>query len=163
VHQNTLTIPFTALRSLLASLYHITLATRFPGHPPSFDVLLLNGPGTCFVLCMVVYVNRVGPLILLSLLLTTSDLQFLGLPSPRLVYVETFARVRTLSQTGKLLRPMVDRYVLLFGQCYLQNLDFALDSSCNGPTCCGMAGVASAMAGLFEQRRYISHPYFFPY
>jgi Oligosaccharide biosynthesis protein Alg14 like len=48
-----------------------------------------------------------------SLTVDASDLQFLGLPSPRLVYVETFARVRTLSQTGKLLRPIVDRYVLV--------------------------------------------------
>ncbi|KAI0250364.1 glycosyltransferase family 1 protein [Lactifluus subvellereus] len=95
VHQNTLTIPFTALRSLLAALYHVTLAPRLPGHSASFDVLLLNGPGTCFVLCVAVYVNRL-----------------LGLPSPRLVYVETFARVRTLSFTGKLLRPMVDRFIV---------------------------------------------------
>lgn len=39
-------------------------------------------------------------------------MQFLGLPSPRLIYVESFARIRTLSLTGKLLRPLVDRFVV---------------------------------------------------
>jgi hypothetical protein len=63
VHQNTLTIPFTTLCSLLAALYHVTLAPRLPGHSSSFDVLLLNGPGTCVVLCVAAYVNRVGPVI----------------------------------------------------------------------------------------------------
>ncbi|KAI0000359.1 oligosaccharide biosynthesis protein Alg14 like-domain-containing protein [Russula vinacea] len=94
VHQNILTVPFTTLRSLLASVYHVTLAPRLSG-VSTFDVILLNGPGTCVVLCIATYFNR-----------------FLGLPSPRLVYVETFARVRILSLTGKLLRPIVDRFVV---------------------------------------------------
>ncbi|KAH9055033.1 oligosaccharide biosynthesis protein Alg14 like protein [Lactarius vividus] len=41
-----------------------------------------------------------------------SGLQFLISPSPKLVYVETFARVRTLSLTGKLLRFITDKYEL---------------------------------------------------
>jgi Oligosaccharide biosynthesis protein Alg14 like len=36
-------------------------------------------------------------------------MQFFGLPSPTLIYVESFARVRSLSLSGKLLRPLVDR------------------------------------------------------
>ncbi|KAI9449794.1 glycosyltransferase family 1 protein [Lactarius psammicola] len=97
VHQNLLTLPVTALRSLLVSFYYVTLAPRLLGDSfrVDVDVLLLNGPGTCFVLCVAAYIN-----------------QFLGLPSPRLVYVETFARVRTLSLTGKLLRPIVDRFIV---------------------------------------------------
>ncbi|KAI9455323.1 glycosyltransferase family 1 protein [Lactarius psammicola] len=77
VHQNLLTLPVTALRSLLVSFYYVTLAPRLLGDSfrVDVDVLLLNGPGTCFVLCVAAYIN-----------------QFLGLPSPRLVYVETFAR-----------------------------------------------------------------------
>ncbi|KAF8502372.1 glycosyltransferase family 1 protein [Russula emetica] len=94
VHQNILTVPFTTLRSLLAAVYRVTLAPRLSGES-AFDVLLLNGPGTCVVLCLAAYVNR-----------------FLGLSSPRLVYIETFARVRELSLTGKLLRPIVDRFVV---------------------------------------------------
>ncbi|KAF8482801.1 glycosyltransferase family 1 protein [Russula ochroleuca] len=94
VHQNILTVPFTTIRSFLASVYHVTFAPRLSGDS-TFDVMLLNGPGTCVVLCIATYVNR-----------------FLGLPSPRLIYVETFARVRVLSLTGKLLRPIVDRFVV---------------------------------------------------
>jgi len=59
VHQNTLTVPFTALRSLLAAVYHVTLAPQRSGEC-TFDVLLLNGPGTCVVLCLAAYVNRVS-------------------------------------------------------------------------------------------------------
>jgi len=97
VHQSLLTLPVTALRSLLVSFYYVTLAPRLLGDSfrVDVDVLLLNGPGTCFVLCLAAYINR-----------------FLGLPSPRLVYVETFARVLTLSLTGKLLRPIADRFIV---------------------------------------------------
>ncbi|KAF9507999.1 glycosyltransferase family 1 protein [Hydnum rufescens UP504] len=49
---------------------------------PFADVLILNGPGT-----------------------------FPRLPSPRLIYVESFARVKKLSLSGKLLRPFVDRFL----------------------------------------------------
>jgi beta-1,4-N-acetylglucosaminyltransferase len=97
VHQNLLTLPVTVLRSLIVSFYYVTLASQLLGDSSKVDVdvLLLNGPGTCFVLCVGTYINR-----------------FLGLPSPKLVYVETFARVRTLSLTGKLLRPIADRYIV---------------------------------------------------
>ena len=51
------------------------------------------------------------------------ELQFLGLPSPKLVYVETFARVRTLSLTGKLLRPIADRCELLLPPLHSVEID----------------------------------------
>lgn len=38
-------------------------------------------------------------------------IQFFGVPAPRMVYVESFARVNSLSLSGKLLRPFVDRCV----------------------------------------------------
>jgi len=109
VHQNLLTVPFTTLRSLLAAVYRVTLAPRL-SRDSAFDLLILNGPGTCFVLCVAAYINR-----------------FLGLQSPRLVYVESFARVRVLSLTGKLLRHVVDRFIVQWpdllkdggrGECY---------------------------------------------
>lgn len=40
------------------------------------------------------------------------NLKFLGLPAPRMVYVESFARVKTLSVSAKLLRSLVDRQVV---------------------------------------------------
>ncbi|KDQ57505.1 glycosyltransferase family 1 protein [Jaapia argillacea MUCL 33604] len=98
VHQSIITTPPTALWSLLACVYHVTIVPFLSrsSHGPIFaDVLILNGPGTCFVLCLAVYLNKC-----------------FGLPSPKLIYVESFARVRSLSLSGKLLRPLVDRFVV---------------------------------------------------
>ncbi|KAJ3829127.1 glycosyltransferase family 1 protein [Lentinula raphanica] len=94
VHQSLLTTPYTALLSLMHCFYHVTIASCFHGSPFA-DVLVLNGPGTCLVLCLAVYLNK-----------------FLGLSSPRTIYVESFARVQTLSLSGKLLRPLVDRFIV---------------------------------------------------
>ncbi|KAI0316029.1 glycosyltransferase family 1 protein [Amylostereum chailletii] len=98
VHQTLLTSPFTALYSLLVSIYHFTVVphifrSRSSGDNP--EVLFINGPGTCVVLCLAVCLNRV-----------------LGLPSPRIIYVESFARVKSLSVSGKLLRRVVDRFIV---------------------------------------------------
>jgi len=97
VHQSLISTPPTALFSLLVCLYRFTvLPVVHTGiRRPFADVLILNGPGTCFILCAAVYVNR-----------------FLGLASPRLIYIESFARVRSLSLSGKLLRRLVDRFVV---------------------------------------------------
>ncbi|KLO15397.1 oligosaccharide biosynthesis protein Alg14 like protein [Schizopora paradoxa] len=90
VHQSLFSTPPTALRSLLVCVYHMMYTGQL-----SSDVLLLNGPGTCFVLCISAYVNR-----------------FMGLPSPKLIYIESFARVNSLSLSGKLLRPFVDKFIV---------------------------------------------------
>ena len=111
VHQTFLTTPLTALRSLVVCLYYVTLAPVLSGEDFA-DVLILNGPGTCCMLCAAVYVNRVRTL-LMEYQASASRIcyrQFLGLRSPKVIYVESFARVRTLSLSGKLLRPFVDRY-----------------------------------------------------
>jgi len=93
VHQSLLATPPTALYSLASCIYHVTILPLMQTRiSPFAEVLLLNGPGTCLTLCIATYINR-----------------FLGLPSPRLVYVESFARVQSLSLSGKLLRPLVDR------------------------------------------------------
>jgi len=90
VHQPLWSTPPTILYSLLACVKYFTLTQE--GRP---EVILLNGPGTCFIICAAVYLNK-----------------FLGLPAPRLIYVESFARVRTLSLSGKLLRYLVDQFVV---------------------------------------------------
>lgn len=113
--------PPTALRSLLACVFHVSIAPLIssgPGISSFADVLILNGPGTCFVLCIAVYLNRVSASHAVetsSRVITSSRLcfKFLGRPSPRLIYVESFARVKSLSLSGKLLRPFVDRCVYL--------------------------------------------------
>ncbi|WOO86383.1 UDP-N-acetylglucosamine transferase subunit ALG14 [Vanrija pseudolonga] len=63
-----------------------------PRVTPWVDVLL-NGPGTAVVL---VAVAR----------------RILGLSYTCIIYVESFARVKTLSLSGKLLRPFVDTFVV---------------------------------------------------
>ncbi|KAJ6625585.1 oligosaccharide biosynthesis protein Alg14 like-domain-containing protein [Mycena sp. CBHHK59/15] len=115
VHQPLLTTPPTAIYSLLSCIYRVTLAPiLFPNPTRTFaDVLILNGPGTCFVLCGAVYVNK-----------------FLGLPAPRLIYIESFARVESLSLSGKLLYPFVDRQVRKIPAS--RPLIFLLDSWCSG-------------------------------
>lgn len=52
--------------------------------------------------------------------------QILGLSSPKVIYVESFARVNTLSLSGKLLRPFVDRWVISCARC-------SSFSSCGAP------------------------------
>ncbi|TFK54435.1 glycosyltransferase family 1 protein [Heliocybe sulcata] len=97
VHQSLLATPPAALYSLASCIYHVTILPlmRTGRSTPLAEVLLLNGPGTCLTLCMAAYINR-----------------FFGLPSPRLIYVESFARVQSLSLSGKLLRPLVDRFLV---------------------------------------------------
>lgn len=94
VHQSLLTTPFSSAISLIVCTYHVTINPLLSGEPFA-DVLLVNGPGTCVMLCLAVYLNR-----------------FFGLSSPKLIYVESFARVKRLSLSGKILKPFVDRFLV---------------------------------------------------
>lgn len=94
VHQALIATPPTALYSLLMAIWRLTFAPRLLNTNPP-EVLVLNGPGTCFSLCVAAYLNR-----------------FLGIHSPRMVYIESFARVKSLSLSGKLLRSVVDSFVV---------------------------------------------------
>ena len=58
VHQPLWTTPPSALRSLVACVKHAVRATLDP--ESAWDVLILNGPGTCFSICAAVYFNRVN-------------------------------------------------------------------------------------------------------
>ncbi|KIS67078.1 N-acetylglucosaminyldiphosphodolichol N-acetylglucosaminyltransferase anchoring subunit ALG14 [Mycosarcoma maydis] len=99
VHQSFVTTPWTLAKSIAFCLHHVALRplTR-PCNKSNrvlADVILMNGPGTCVPIVIAVYLLRV-----------------LALPSPKLIYVESFARVKSLSLTAKLIRPFVDRFVL---------------------------------------------------
>eukprot|EP01137_Pigoraptor_chileana_P021745 Opistho-2@85818 len=61
------------------------------------DLILCNGPGTCIPICFV------------GLLL-----RFVGLKWVRIIYVESIARVESLSLAGRLLYPFADRFVVLW-------------------------------------------------
>ncbi|KAJ8587459.1 glycosyltransferase family 1 protein [Rhizopogon salebrosus TDB-379] len=98
VHQPLLTTPPDAVKSLLVCVYLISICPLFNKgafRRPFADLLILNGPGTCVILYAAVLLNKL-----------------IGLPSTRVMYVESFARVRSLSLSGKLLYHFVDRFVV---------------------------------------------------
>lgn len=60
------------------------------------DLVLCNGPGTCIPVCVAAFILR-----------------FIGrIPNCKIVYVESFCRVKTLSLSGKILKPFVDMFVV---------------------------------------------------
>ncbi|KAI1352752.1 oligosaccharide biosynthesis protein Alg14 like-domain-containing protein [Xylaria sp. FL0043] len=94
VHQSWLTTPFTAILSLRDILIILTTpprqrpipALRFPG------VIVTNGPGTGFLFLLVARALRL----------------FHVVPTTRMraIYVESWARVKTLSLTGRMIRSL---------------------------------------------------------
>ncbi|KAI8606284.1 oligosaccharide biosynthesis protein Alg14 like-domain-containing protein [Dissophora ornata] len=116
VHQSMLTTPFTLAKSLLVAMPLIKRLTclskasvsqaqsRSSTSTLEIDmvqrrsVLLMNGPGTCFALALAVIGARM-----------------LGVPdeqTPDLAFVESFARVKTLSLAGRLLYPLCDVFLV---------------------------------------------------
>lgn len=92
VGQSWFTTPLSSARALIAS-FAIVWRTR-----P--DLILCNGPGTCVPLC-----------------LSAFALEVLGIgPVCRIVFVESFCRVRDLSLTGKLLYPIASHFTVLWPQ-----------------------------------------------
>ncbi|WVR07842.1 hypothetical protein IAU60_004885 [Kwoniella sp. DSM 27419] len=86
----------SASKTLAAATWQVFLLplVRHPRRPFA-DVLMVNGPGTCVVLVLVCWIRRL-----------------LGLRHTHIIYVESFARVRSLSLSAKLVRPFVDRFVV---------------------------------------------------
>ncbi|SPC64717.1 related to ALG14 - component of UDP-GlcNAc transferase [Ustilago sp. UG-2017b] len=101
VGQSLLTTPLTLARSVAFCADHVALRpllrpfTPNPAKPILADLILMNGPATCVPIVVAVYLLRI-----------------LGLRSPKLIYVESFARVKSSSLTAKLIRPFVDRFLL---------------------------------------------------
>ncbi|KAN0091101.1 glycosyltransferase family 1 protein [Tylopilus felleus] len=98
VHQAVWTVLPTLIPSILACIYLVTITPLLKKNPfgtPFADLLILNGPGTCVTLCFAVVVNKL-----------------LGLPHPKTIYVESYARVQSLSLSGKILRYFVDRFLV---------------------------------------------------
>jgi beta-1,4-N-acetylglucosaminyltransferase len=98
VRQSLLSALPDAVKSLSACMYLVSVRPLFKKggfRQPFVDLLILNGPGTCVILCTAILLNRL-----------------IGLPSPRVMYVESFARVKSLSLSGKLLYHFVDRFVV---------------------------------------------------
>lgn len=88
VKQSYLTSVFTTILALIAS---IPLVFRLKP-----ELILCNGPGTCVPICLVAY--------FLSL--------FRIIPRCKIVFVESFCRVKTISLSGKILKYFVDLFVV---------------------------------------------------
>ncbi|KAI9286472.1 oligosaccharide biosynthesis protein Alg14-like protein [Umbelopsis sp. AD052] len=86
VGQPLSSVPFSVIKALLGSF---KILSNMP------DLIICNGPGSCISICMVAYLPRL-----------------LGIKHIRIVYVESFARVKTLSVTGRLLYPVVDNFLV---------------------------------------------------
>jgi beta-1,4-N-acetylglucosaminyltransferase len=100
VHQSWLTTPLTALQSIFGvSQVLLQGNTHIPGYKLP-GVVVTNGPGTGFIVVAVAHLLRMMSLVPIDRLKT--------------VYVESFAKVRTLSLTGKLLHyfDIVDVFVV---------------------------------------------------
>ncbi|KAJ1733393.1 UDP-N-acetylglucosamine transferase subunit [Coemansia sp. BCRC 34490] len=81
----------TALLTTLQCLYHVARIMYL--HKP--DVVLCNGPGNCVVVGVAAFAPRI--------------LWFKRIP---IVYIESFARVHTLSLSGKIMYLLADRFVV---------------------------------------------------
>ncbi|CAO3572943.1 unnamed protein product [Mortierella alpina] len=109
VHQSLISTPITLAKSLrfalpliktLTCLDRPTCSGTTDRHPEKKrrSILLMNGPGTCFALALAVIGARI-----------------VGVPdevTPDLVFVESFARVTTLSLAGRLLYPLCDVFLV---------------------------------------------------
>ena len=80
----------TVLSTAHAIVWAFAVTARIRPH-----VVLANGPGTCLPVCVAAFALRV-----------------LGLADTRIVFCESFCRVKHLSLTGKLLYPIADRFVV---------------------------------------------------
>lgn len=88
VHQSY----FSSIFSTLHALLHTTSIIIFKINP---DLILVNGPGTCVPVCFSSYIPR-----------------FLGLKHVKIIFVESAARVKSLSLSGKILYRFVDRFIV---------------------------------------------------
>ena len=99
IHQSLLTTPFSALRCLSACI-NVVRRPSIAGTGLTFpDLILTNGPGTGVCVITAAYLFR-----------------FLGVGGSsntmRSIYVESWARVSSLSLSGKILIMFVDRFLV---------------------------------------------------
>lgn len=86
--------------SVLTTLYSLFFAFWLVGIEVQPDLVLVNGPGTCLPIAVSAFFFRI-----------------IGwMPKTKIVFVESFCRVTSLSLTGKLLYPIAD----LFAVCWEQ-------------------------------------------
>ena len=121
VHQSYLTAPFSTLQCFWACLLMLRGLHPDQGPLPSNilspypDLILSNGPATAVCVILAAKALRLcrylNPLRNNSGKLKTEDPVPLDY-QPRTIFVESWARVTTLSLSGKLLLPFVDRFLV---------------------------------------------------
>jgi beta-1,4-N-acetylglucosaminyltransferase len=100
--------------SLLTTLHSILVATRLffvdkdsahdgGGCIPAPNILLCNGPGTCIPPCIIAILFRIW---------NSFVWKRPGRAYPKIIFVETVARVHRLSLTGKILYLFADRFLV---------------------------------------------------
>ncbi|KAI8997032.1 oligosaccharide biosynthesis protein Alg14-like protein [Pilobolus umbonatus] len=87
VNQPMITVIWTMMISILKSIK--ILKSINP------DLILCNGPGSCLPICILAYIPRL-----------------LGIKKIEIIYVESIARVHSLSFTGRLLYRFADRFLV---------------------------------------------------
>lgn len=105
IHQPAYTAPMSCLKCLWACVGVLTQHSNGEGQLDFPDLILCNGPATATIV------------VLTSILLRFFDVS--GCNSRhkmRTLYVESWARVKRLSLSGKLLLPMVDRFLVQWPQ-----------------------------------------------
>lgn len=129
IHQPLLTTPFSSLRCLRDSLRVLRQHDRYP------DLILTNGPGTGVIVVLasiiLLFFGFHGPTISHPSSPSSSPSSASSSSSPppppppeshhptgrmRSVYIESWARVRTLSLSGRILKPLVDRFLVQWPQ-----------------------------------------------
>lgn len=90
VNQSWFTTILTTLYSFLWSIWLV-----YKQRP---QLILCNGPGTCVPICLAVFLWRLVGL--------------LNSRSTKIIYIESFCRVQTLSLSGRILLPIVDLFIV---------------------------------------------------
>ncbi|KAI9636617.1 oligosaccharide biosynthesis protein Alg14 like-domain-containing protein [Dioszegia hungarica] len=122
VAQPLLSTVLTSLKTLWVAfrLFFLQPLLSRPASP-WVDVLLVNGPGTCVLVVAVSWIRRI-----------------LGLRYTKIIYVESFARVKSLSLSGKILRPFVDTFVVQWPDAAGPSNGLPAHSETDGGAICGV-------------------------
>mmetsp|Transcript_32737 Transcript_32737/g.35280 ORF Transcript_32737/g.35280 Transcript_32737/m.35280 type:complete len:279 (-) Transcript_32737:168-1004(-) len=86
--------------SILTTMYSFFFAFWLVGFKVQPDLILVNGPGTCLPIAVCAFFFRVVG----------------WMVETKIVFVESFCRVTSLSLTGRLLYPIVDLFVVCWEQ-----------------------------------------------
>ena len=101
IHQSLFTTPISCLQCLLAC-WNVLLPSKDADFP---DLILCNGPATATVV------------IFTSILMRVFDINGCNSRGKmRTVYIESWARVKRLSLSGRLLLPVIDRFLVQWPQ-----------------------------------------------